>query len=941
MSLWLFGLVTLGVWFVMGVTVAIRAEARIKNDSRTETAKGVDGAVHYIRNLARTLTLATLVCYLFIWLASVGILPAGLVLHTFEAIRWVREEIVKVGSFWTTVGTIILFGGLFASALHAGKLAKVLNSKGLFNTMTKPSKSMTIAATILLVPALIGIAEGADLTDRLSASAMKAQVTLSKEKLEKQLEALNQQPDDLTPEEHSQIHAIAQDISYRLRVPDVPSISPSQEAEAYKVRADAAKVKVLKESAVPTETRLADFRTFTPWDDEVRSAVTDDVTPKQAGAEVEPDIDPIEKGLTIEARKDSSFRAKLKDYAASFHEEVPFNERFSQLVGRVVENRVGSILGEEPASYIGGLAESAGINDTVTEFVQAHRESSEVFFNRTRARFYLAGSQIAEGEDLNKTVSDATHGPLVGSGTTPADRDASNLMADSLSHAQFSSMMSPADGKSVASGSPAIEPDFSSGGGGSGGTGGGSGPGEGGGSSRVAEQERATYSEMFPASEEAVRAIPSEVTSGLGEVESVGAGLARDFAMLEGAGEVGGVLIGRAADGSDQMDVRDIGWEPIVGDDKMIRLLLTDQNGSVHPSAPYHKETVLRALAYAADGRPVTYTMPLTKDGRIEATHPALIGSPLQNEMVRVDCFTDDFTITYQEYALRNEAEGFFSTERFFLREMYSAKTGNPQSTASDSGLGQILSDAIRRIGKMDPDKLTTLATLMANPAVMGTDKRSFLAGRLDLKSAKLPYGTDLITNLEDMAPRIPSNAAESDIEAAFSSEFNKISAHYNAERKLTLELFAHLKSDTSDFKEVTKDQADALAPILDWITPPQPRAESGVRELPFKMDYDSILMSGQEPPVVIGFTLVNVYDDGRANPSPFNFPLIAENLNKTVYDRAMASSRSENGKSDAEVFRDVCEFTILQRLFRAAFEGRLGYDFPVEKLGELTKTVK
>jgi hypothetical protein len=80
------------------------------------------------------------------------------------------------------------------------------------------------------------------------------------------------------------------------------------------------------------------------------------------------------------------------------------------------------------------------------------------------------------------------------------------------------------------------------------------------------------------------------------------------------------------------------------------------------------------------------------------------------------------------------------------------------------------------------------------------------------------------------------------------------------------------------------------------------------------------------------------LFEEGKTNPENWNDqdeqsePYEFSNLK--ISDKVLAMVATNPEKRD--VFDGVVEFTALQRLFRLAFEGRLGGQFPIEKLTDL-----
>ena len=131
----------------------------------------------------------------------------------------------------------------------------------------------------------------------------------------------------------------------------------------------------------------------------------------------------------------------------------------------------------------------------------------------------------------------------------------------------------------------------------------------------------------------------------------------------------------------------------------------------------------------------------------------------------------------------------------------------------------------------------------------------------------------------------------------------------------------------------------------LDWIHyPPSPRPESGVRESPYRLtkdlDFLDLGRHADAPLWPFDFMVQITFDsppeftspnEFEFDVNPFEFPLINEQIHRDVA-AAVASGKFDVPDS-ARVLADMREFAVLQRLFRLAFDGKLGTGFPLDRL--------
>jgi hypothetical protein len=138
------------------------------------------------------------------------------------------------------------------------------------------------------------------------------------------------------------------------------------------------------------------------------------------------------------------------------------------------------------------------------------------------------------------------------------------------------------------------------------------------------------------------------------------------------------------------------------------------------------------------------------------------------------------------------------------------------------------------------------------------------------------------------------------------------------------------------------KIQASAKG-IFNWVIPAPTWSEvSGVREAPFSLKLsDLIVREGQDVPkhfltftVQLAFTSPAYFssEEETSLPEPWEY----EEL-KPLIEREVAEGIATDAVNQ-EILADALEFTLLQRLFRMALTGRLGEDFPCEKLAVLAE---
>jgi len=118
----------------------------------------------------------------------------------------------------------------------------------------------------------------------------------------------------------------------------------------------------------------------------------------------------------------------------------------------------------------------------------------------------------------------------------------------------------------------------------------------------------------------------------------------------------------------------------------------------------------------------------------------------------------------------------------------------------------------------------------------------------------------------------------------------------------------------------------------------------SGVREMDYVIDTELSFLRNTNPEISNVFPLrfteqvayvpTSEYANLPSAETPWEFPKLTGNnvLNRLVYQGVQGKSK------DRILFARMKSFTLAQRIFRAAVNGDLGYEFPLEKLHDLAR---
>ncbi|MEP9387287.1 hypothetical protein [Mesorhizobium sp. KR9-304] len=400
------------------------------------------------------------------------------------------------------------------------------------------------------------------------------------------------------------------------------------------------------------------------------------------------------------------------------------------------------------------------------------------------------------------------------------------------------------------------------------------------------------------------------------EVRSPAFKSSRSFFRLSGSRRIGGVLIGRAPTDDDVvLDFREMTWRSQGPD---IVLSLKRGDGTVIDLPPADPEIVQLALVYAAEGRPIAATMtkatPLL-ELKIQL-HPALVDTSLGCRAIEVDRYVDTYSgadpTVEQTRSAANDPLMLYNyawARRNLALVARSAPTIVPESLSA-----QIVSYAERNANGILANQSTVAA------AALAFERKGALFEPQSLLVSKPGY---FDPNLVGSMNYCSSQATLEDFGACIADE----------------------AAADPRFDDETQRNA-AVAP------PPQYEVWSGVREREWSRDADlNFAGAGVRTTSPLEFMLQTAFAtlpyfapnvenwweedqptlNDTVDESPWQFP----SLDTRVDDVVRIAVATDAGRQDE--LRSIEEFVYLQRLFRAALDGKLGEQFPVQKLADLT----
>ncbi|MBK9335152.1 MAG: hypothetical protein IPM98_00650 [Lewinellaceae bacterium] len=375
---------------------------------------------------------------------------------------------------------------------------------------------------------------------------------------------------------------------------------------------------------------------------------------------------------------------------------------------------------------------------------------------------------------------------------------------------------------------------------------------------------------------------------------------ARSFSALRGFRRIGGVLIGRDPKNPDtQADFRNISWQE---QDGRLGILLHRADGKTISAGSYEKDVVHQALAYVADGRLVTATMISAKPMPYFKilVHPTLVNTDLGCRAINVDRLVDKYAREDTRIARVLEAFNYQS----FLYKYAALKMATNQVPSDELGeMGQVLAQYEDQI----EGNWSSIYDVLGDGAILADPGRSHIAAKPNY------YNSEVVRQLRACL----SGSAGS------------------------YPLFLSLIS-----------QKNVLAQSIGDILKVETEEWSGVREMPYSVDANLSFMrpaAGQNPNLFpLDFIRQIVYvptsfsegaedADESVDENPWEFP----QLQRTGVIEELVWEGISTDPADRRVFERMRDFTLMQRLFRAAVNGQLGYDFPVERLYDLAQATR
>ncbi len=450
----------------------------------------------------------------------------------------------------------------------------------------------------------------------------------------------------------------------------------------------------------------------------------------------------------------------------------------------------------------------------------------------------------------------------------------------------------------------------------------------------------------------------------------------RSFTRLRGFRRVGGVLIGLLPeDKTATLDINGFDWK-WNDDNSKIKLRLNFE-GKWQESVWHDPQMVDLAMAYAADGRPVTVTMtkalPL-QELRI-CLHPALVDSQTGYFAIELDRFVDKHTSRKE---VSNEsfryAEGikqvYALAHAYRIRAFANLGFEELEYPGRAKQQGELFKRYFKEAkGTVDNFGLSNEGFLKFKEVYLEYDSNQLLT------SKNFFFDTSLVKILDKALKNSNSiEALKKSIETSLKQQLLRSIPNHRADwLKSNKNILVRAEEGAIDYSDsiAIKDFLELIPKFQQWLEPP-PEFEiwSGVREGKYQLSIENLLQLESERDVsplyfmrqvafaseplvfatldrdelqqlerfqLIGDEegvqrLVSLASERAEDKEPWEFPSTKDEI-QTVVEQEL---EKEKNKADSAILREMNEFVFLQRLFRCAFNERFGSEFPVARILQL-----
>lgn len=388
----------------------------------------------------------------------------------------------------------------------------------------------------------------------------------------------------------------------------------------------------------------------------------------------------------------------------------------------------------------------------------------------------------------------------------------------------------------------------------------------------------------------------------------------RDFSSLQQSPKLGGILMGRSPE-SATGDFRDLRWTM---DDKSITLYLRRADGSEVAAGPFEKSLISQSLAYVADDRKVVVTIVTAgKDWRKVLLHPAFVDTQLGRDIIEFDKlvfrFVTDCDPNVKHWNKLIYGQVFLYDIALRLRQVSVLRRLESMGRLPAKDVAQLNAMETALDAAFSNAKTQEyLRAAIQDPAGLRVPERSVLAW------GKSYFDPTLVSSLSNCATGVDRDLDVFRI--CLSSRFSE--STYSVSRETIQEWF-NPPPDLSprSIAEELPYRSDNNLSYLKY----EPSGSAAEKLWPFQFRYE--------------FAFPPKAPDGSEPASDSRKPWEFAQLRDLVANKVLAGVEADSELRP--LYKRIRDFTILQRLFRTTLEGKLGNDFPIEKLTMLMSATR
>ncbi len=413
----------------------------------------------------------------------------------------------------------------------------------------------------------------------------------------------------------------------------------------------------------------------------------------------------------------------------------------------------------------------------------------------------------------------------------------------------------------------------------------------------MVRQSLGGYSELFPAAAD----IASNAASGGGGGSNTSPdhmkARSSNFKKASRSFRVRGVLFGQELSG-EELVVTDLNWKikPKNSQRSTMVVLTLKMDGSWHEIGEFPAAVVNQGLRYAADERVVATTITPGDEeviSRVTYLHPALVDTPMGCRVIEADRFVDTFSFEQSmgfDGRLSEISKDRIALSNFLRFAAFSENVAESNSFGNQCPLGEI----------EDLVKQHQLGDIFITPTLDKTIQK-FISDDI----AEPSGGNDFLRAAYNCAivPR-------SDTASCLCDSFSDMAHRYWFPEDHTSQFREKPDQLTADLAWLKKSK-DSFAHIDLWL-----HTTFAIRE----RSYSSSGVADESTAMAMDFTESQLALLKKVIVGGLLEPYLKQQL-YTTYDHFM---------------RPLEDFVIIQRLIRAALNGQLSNEFPMEKLIQL-----